>query len=223
MTSAIHEKEAREELCRIYRAIEKAGLSIGNAGNISVRFGEHMLISPTGADGSTVAPEDFVLSRFDGEALSPGIPSSEWAIHGGIYEARLSYAIIHAHPDACVALSCLRRPMPPFHYMVAYFGGHEVPCAPYAPFGTIALARGIVDSLGTRFSACLMANHGMVCHAPTLQQAFAQTVKLEMLARQYLLARQAGDIVELTAEEMDVVRGRYAEYGRSRLSSTEAR
>lgn len=219
MTSAIPENEARAELCRIYRAIESAGLSIGNAGNISIRLGEHMLISPTGADGASVTPEDFVLTRFDGTALSPGTPSSEWAIHGGIYAAGLGEAVIHAHPDACVALSCLRKPMPPFHYMVASFGGHEVPCAPYAPFGTQALADRVVDMLGKGFNACLMANHGMVCHAKTLQQAFARTVKLDMLARQYLLARQAGEIVELTAQEMDVVLGRYADYGQGRLSS----
>lgn len=219
MTSTAQEHEARAELCRVYRAIEGAGLSIGNAGNISVRLGDRMLISATGADGSTVAPEDFVLAGFDGSALSPGTPSSEWAIHGSIYAAGLGEAVIHAHPDACVALSCLRRPMPPFHYMVASFGGHEVPCAPYAPFGTLALAEGVVDTLGTRFNACLMANHGMVCHARTLQQAFARTVKLDMLARQYLLARQAGEIVELTAQEMNVVLGRYADYGSGRLSS----
>lgn len=213
------EAEARTELCRIYRAIKGAGLSIGNAGNISIRLGEHMLISPTGADGATVAPEDFVLTRFDGTALSPGTPSSEWAIHGGIYAAGLGEAVIHAHPDACVALSCLRKPMPPFHYMVASFGGHEVPCAPYAPFGTQALADGVVETLGTRFNACLMANHGMVCHARTLQQAFSRTVKLDMMARQYLLARQAGEVVELTAQEMDVVLGRYADYGHGRLSN----
>ena len=220
MSAAIAtEAEARIELMQVYRAIERAGLSIGNAGNISIRLGEHMLISPTGADGATVTPDDFVLARFDGTALSAGVPSSEWAIHGGIYAAGLGQAVIHAHPDACVALSCLRRPMPPFHYMVASFGGHEVPCAPYAPFGTQALADGVVDTLGARFNACLMANHGMVCHAPTLQQALARTVKLDMLARQYLLARQAGEVVELTPQEMDVVLGRYADYGRSRLAS----
>ncbi|WP_377847596.1 class II aldolase/adducin family protein [Bosea sp. UC22_33] len=218
--SAMQESEARVELCRIYRSIESSGLSLGNAGNISIRWGEHMLISPTGADGATVAPEDFVLTRFDGTALSQGVPSSEWAIHGGLYAAGLAQAVIHAHPDSCVALSCLRRPIPPFHYMVASFGGHEVPCAPYAPFGTTALAEGVVATLKTGYSACLMANHGMVCIGATLAQAFARTVKLEMLARQYRLARQAGEIVHLTTDEMDIVLARYADYGRARLANS---
>ena len=54
---AMQESEARAELCRVYRSIESAGLSLGNAGNISIRWREHMLISPTGADGATVADE----------------------------------------------------------------------------------------------------------------------------------------------------------------------
>lgn len=218
MTAATSETDARAELCRIYRKIEGSGLSLGSAGNISLRLGDVMLISPTGADGATVTSEDFVLTRFDGTALSPGTPSSEWAIHGGVYAAGLAEAVIHAHPDYCVALSCLRQPMPPFHYMVASFGGHEVPCAPYAPFGTTALAQGVVAALAGH-SACLMANHGMVCIGATLAQAFTRTVKLEMLARQLLLARQAGEVVHLNPDEMETVLERYAEYGRGRLSS----
>lgn len=216
--AGLGEDAARLELRDVYRRIEQAGLSIGNAGNISVRRGEHMLISPTGADGATIRPEDFVLARFDGTALSPGVPSSEWAIHGAIYRAGLGQAVIHAHPDHCVALSCLRRPIPAFHYMVASFGGKEVPCAPYEPFGTMALAEGVIEALRTH-TACLMANHGMVCRADTLQQALARAIKLEMLARQYCIAKRTGDIVMLDDAEMDTVIARYADYGRARLAS----
>lgn len=216
------EQAARVELRDVYRQIEQAGLSIGNAGNISIRFGEHMLISPTGADGATIRPEDFVLTRLDGTALSPGAPSSEWAIHAAVYQAGLGGAVIHAHPDHCVALSCLRKPIPPFHYMVASFGGKEVPCAPYAVFGSDALAEGVIAALRLH-NACLMANHGMVCRADTLKQALTRTIKLEMLARQYCLAKQTGTVVMLDDAEMDTVLARYAAYGSGRLSPEAAR
>lgn len=219
MSDITAEQAARAELCDIYRRIEQAGLSVGNAGNISVRLGDDMLISPTGADGATVRPEDFVKTGLDGEALSPGIPSSEWAIHAEIYKAGLGRAVVHAHPDHCVALSCLRQPIPPFHYMVAAFGGKEVPCAPYAPFGTTALAQGVVDTL-KGYSACLMANHGMVCCADTLPHALARTVTLEMLARQYCIAKQSGTIVRLDHDEMETVLARYRDYGTRRLSAS---
>jgi L-fuculose-phosphate aldolase len=210
------EAEARAELCAIYRQIEQSGLSAGTAGNISLRYGENMLISPTGADGATISAEDFVLTTMDGEALSGGIPSSEWALHGGIYRAGKGNAVVHAHPDHCVALSCLREPIPAFHYMIASFGGDHVPCAPYAPFGTLELAEGVVASMAG-ITACLMANHGMVCVAESLAGAYRKAVKLEMLARQYWLARSLAPPVLLNAAEMAIVSEQYRWYGSSRL------
>jgi len=212
-SNTLTEEAAREQLCSTYRRIEQSGLSAGSAGNISVFLGDSMLISPTGADGASVRPEDFVLTRLDGVALSAGAPSSEWAIHSEIYKAGLGKAVIHAHPDHCVALSCLRQQIPPFHYMIASFGGSDVPCAPYAPFGTIALAQSVIASLKNR-SACLMANHGMVCHADTLSGALAKAFKLEMLARQYCIAVRAGSVVLLDDADMAVVKERYRDYAR---------
>ncbi|WP_188611949.1 class II aldolase/adducin family protein [Chelatococcus reniformis] len=218
MSGTMDEQSARAELCDVYRRLEQAGLSPGNAGNVSVHLGADMLISPTGADGATVRPEDIVRTSLDGEALSAGIPSSEWAIHAEIYKAGLGRAVIHAHPDHCVALSCLRQPIPAFHYAVATFGGKQVPCAPYAAFGTRALARGVVDTL-KGYSACLMANHGMVCCAETLPRALAKAAQLETLARQYCIARHSGPIVMLDETEMETVLARYRDYGTRRLSA----
>jgi L-fuculose-phosphate aldolase len=121
-------------------------------------------------------------------------------------------AVIHTHADACVALACACRPLPAFHYMVAAFGGAEVRCAPYATFGTADLAASAVEMLKDR-TACLLANHGMVAIGKTLEAAFQNTVKLETLARQYLMALQAGEPVLLPAEEMARVGERYGNYG----------
>lgn len=212
------ERHAREELCEIYQRIERSGLSTGTAGNISVRFGEHMLISPTGADGSSITPNDFVLTSLDGAALSDGIPSSEWAIHAGLYKAGKGSAVVHAHPDYCVALSCLREPIPAFHYMIASFGGDCIPCAPYAVFGTQALADAVIAVM-TDHSACLMANHGMTCIAESPIQAFKEALKLETLARQYWLARAVAPPILLDSRDMATVMKRYAEYGQGRLAA----
>jgi L-fuculose-phosphate aldolase len=212
------EASARNDACDVYKKVEEAGLTCGSAGNVSVRFGDYMLISPTGAEASTICPEDFVLTDLAGQALSPGIPSSEWAIHAGLYKAGRGHAVIHAHPDYCSALSCLRQPIPAFHYMVAAFGGSQIPCAPYATFGTVALAERVVATL-EGFTACLMANHGMVCVAETLSKALAKTIKLEMLARQFCIAKAAGHIELLDEAEMLTVRQRYQKYGKTALEA----
>jgi L-fuculose-phosphate aldolase len=208
---------AREEACSVYKKIEQAGLTSGSAGNVSLRHGENMLISPSGADAATICPEHFVLMSLGGDTLSAGIPSSEWALHAGLYKAGKGAAVIHAHPDHCSALSCLRQPIPAFHYMVAAFGGSIVPCAPYATFGTAALAANVVATLDG-YSACLMANHGMICVEQSLAKALSKAIKLEVLARQFCLAKNAGDIVLLAEAEMQTVRQRYERYGKSRLA-----
>jgi L-fuculose-phosphate aldolase len=204
----------RLALCEAYRDFERLGLSSGSAGNISVRWRDGMLISPAGATAASVAPEAFVAMSLDGDVLSAGKPSSEWAMHAEIYRRTASaQAVVHAHPDACVALSCQRRVIPAFHYMIAAFGGVDIPCSSYAPFGTIELARAAVAALDRR-SACLLANHGMICHAKTLSDAIANALKLEVLARQYILSLQIGPPVLLNDEEMAVVRERYRSYDR---------
>lgn len=213
-TSTIGDQSLREAVCEGYRDLERLGLSSGSAGNVSVRCGAGMLISPTGATAASVTPQGFVAMTLDGETTSPGKPSSEWAMHAEIYRrAPAAEAVVHAHPDACVALSCHRRAIPAFHYMIASFGGDDVPCAAYAPLGTHELALAAAAVLHDR-NACLLANHGMICHAETLAEALANALKLEVLARQYILSLQIGPPVLLTAAEMDVVRERYRSYGR---------
>lgn len=188
-------------------------LNSGTAGNLSLRHGEGMLITPTGIPPRELAPEQIVEMDLRGNWQGRWKPSSEWAIHARLYQTTSAGAVVHAHPDHCVALATLRRPLPPFHYMIASFGGDIVPCAPYACFGTLALAETVIEAMGTTYSACLMSNHGIVTTGPDLATALLRAEKLEMLARQYLLARMGGEPVLLTPDELAEVHGRYGSYG----------
>ena len=218
-TSEASESTLRAALCAGYIRLSELGLNTGSAGNISCRFDGGVLISPTGADAATLRPEALVSLDMQGEAQGPGVPSSEWSMHLAIYQAYpQAMAVVHTHSDACVALACQRMAIPAFHYMVAGFGGDDVRCAPYATFGTEALAHAAAEALAGR-TACLLANHGMICHAPTLEKAVANAAKLETLARQFWMSLQAGPPVLLTPEEMSAVRERYGRYGTARLET----
>lgn len=217
------ERQLREALAAAYQRLARLGLNNGSAGNISCRFDTGALISPTGADGDSISPDAFVHITMGGETVGVGLPSSEWAMHTAIYRRYPhAQAVVHTHSDACVALSCHRKPIPAFHYMLAGFGGDDVRCAEYATFGTEALARSAVDALEDR-NACLLANHGMICHAATLEKAVVNAAKLETLARQYWMSAQLGTPVMLDTDEMAVVRERYRGYGKSRLDSSTGR
>jgi L-fuculose-phosphate aldolase len=213
------EAELRQRLGDGYRQLARLGLNGGSAGNVSCRSGAGVLISPTGAAADTIDAHALVAITLDGETLGPGIPSSEWSMHTEIYRRYpQAGAIVHTHSDACVALACQRRAIPAFHYMVAGFGGDDIPCARYATFGTEALAQAAAEALTGR-TACLLANHGMICYAATIEKAVANAAKLETLARQFWMSLQAGSPVLLSGEEMTLVRERYVSYGTARLDT----
>lgn len=210
----------RDRIVTAYRRLAAANLLPLSSGNISTRHGSHILITPTGADAD-LRPDDLVLIDFDGRAEGPGVPSSEWAMHAEIYLQRPdAEAVVHTHGDACTALSCHRRPLPPFHYMIASFGGDDVPCTPYAPFGSRELAHHAGQALKER-NACLLANHGMICFGASVEAAAKTALKLEMLVRQYILSRQLGSPVLLSTDELAEVSRRYRYYGAAYIPESD--
>ncbi len=206
---------AARAVAEAYRALGAAGLSFGSSGNVSQRERDGMVITRSGVTVDAVGAADTVALSLDGNVRknSSAKPSSEWFMHAAIYRAYpAAAAVVHAHSDACTALACLGEAIPAFHYMVVGFGGAEIRCAPYVTFGTPELASHAVKALRGR-TACLLANHGMICHAASLDKAMAAAVRLEALARQYLLARGAGTPRILDAEEVEAARRRYETYG----------
>jgi L-fuculose-phosphate aldolase len=212
--TAASEWEVRNAVVGIYQELSRLGLNVAAAGNVSARFGPGMLITPTGCVAETLKPADLVSTRFEGSSIGKLKPSSEWAMHAEVYvRVAAAHAIVHAHADHCVALSCLRKPIPAFHYMVHAFGGAEIPCVDYHPFGTRELGAAAGAALEAR-SACLLANHGMLARGASLRAALDSAILLEALARQYVLALSVGTPTLLTGEEMADVARRFADYGR---------
>ncbi len=206
-------KQARHDVARLYREVCARGLNVGSSGNVSARVGRGMLITPSGVRGDTVAPGRLVRMAFDGMWKGETAPSSEWAMHAAIYAAAPeANVILHTHSDYATALGALGQPLPAFHYDIAQFGGDDVRLAPYALFGTRELADHAVAALAGR-NACLLANHGMICHGRDATAALLAAVRLETMARQYLIALSAGVPRILDAAAMAEVQERYKTYG----------
>ena len=207
--------EVRHQVARVYREIGKRGLIAGSAGNVSHRTRSGIIITPSGCSAETLKADGCVAMTLAGRFKGDVEPSTEWAMHAAIYRAYpAAQCIVHTHADACTALACLNEDLPPFHYVVANFGGDDVRCAPYVTFGTPELAKLAVKALEGR-SACLLANHGMIVHGTTAEKALTGAIVLETLCRQYLLARSAGTVRLLTANEMRAAHDRYRTYGQS--------
>ena len=200
-------------LLRLYTGLGRLGLIAGSSGNVSERTADGMLITPTGGSPGGAGKGDLAKTTLDGARLNAAAPSSEWQMHAAIYKTFPGAGcVVHTHADACTALAVLGLDLPPFHYLVVQFGGATVRCAPYAAFGTQALADRAIDALRDR-TACLLANHGMILYARDADQALARTQLLETLCRQYLLARSSGKPRLLTAGDIAAAKERFKTYG----------
>ncbi|WP_301100378.1 class II aldolase/adducin family protein [Propionivibrio sp.] len=218
--------ELRQKLIATARRMVAAGLNTGTAGNLSVRVqgpeenASGFLITPSGMDYGLLQPEDIVFMRLDGTHGGQRQPSSEWRFHRDLYAARPeANAVLHAHSPFATSIACLRRDIPPFHYMIARFGGDTLRCAAYATFGTQALSDAALAAMRGR-RACLLANHGMLVFGHDLEQALALGDELETLCQQYWRACTIGSPVLLDADEMATVLEKFASYGQQNISAT---
>jgi len=208
----------RRELVEALRWMNASGLNQGTSGNISIRHGPVMLISPSGVPYDRLEPEDVVEMPLDGEygafrARGDNRPSSEWRFHLDIMRQRPEVgAIVHTHSTYATSLAICRKEIPACHYMIAAAGGPTVRCAAYATFGTEELSTSVLRALEGR-NCCLMANHGMLATGPNLEKAMWLAVELETLAKQYYLTLAIGGPVVLPDDEIVRVMERFKGYG----------
>lgn len=205
--------DPRSELIATARALQPAGLNRGTAGNVSVRHGDGFYITPTGMAYDTLAEDDIPLMALDGSHVGRRKPSSEWRFHCDLYASRPEVgAVLHAHSPFAVSLACLRLDIPPFHYMIARFGGDTIRCAEYSIFGSKMLSTVALQAMADR-KGCLLANHGLLVAGRDLNEALALAVELEELCEQYWRACQLGNPVLLSAGEMAEVLEKFKGYG----------
>jgi L-fuculose-phosphate aldolase len=207
------DREKRQSIIDACLRMNVLGINQGTSGNISLRHGDGMLITPTSTPYEAMKPEQIVYMHLDGNHDPAQRPSSEWRFHRDILKARSDVqAIVHAHPPYSTMLAIMGMEIPPVHYMVAVAGGDTIRCAPYATFGTQELSEHAVRALEGRM-ACLLAHHGMIAVGPSLPKAMWLAVEVETLARQYHGCLQIGTPPLLPKEEIEKVRVRMAGYG----------
>jgi L-fuculose-phosphate aldolase len=207
------DREKRQSIIDACLRMSALGINQGTSGNISLRHGDGMLITPTSTPYEAMKPERIVYMHLDGNHDPAQRPSSEWRFHRDILKARPEVeAIVHAHPPYSTMLAIMGMEIPPVHYMVAVAGGDTIRCAPYATFGTQELSEHAVRALEGRM-ACLLEHHGMIAVGPSLPKAMWLAVEVETLARQYHGCLQIGTPPLLSKEEIEKVRLRMAGYG----------
>lgn len=219
----IMQKE-RRELIEYGKLLISEGLTKGTGGNLSVWNPEEnlMAISPSGIPYADITENQIVIMDVETGKIVDGdaVPSSECDMHRIFYKYRDDIkALIHTHTTYAATVACLRRDLPPLHYLVAY-AGVDVRCAEYATYGTVKLARNAFEAMKDR-NACLMANHGLLAGGVDLNHAFNVTEEIEYCCELYCRASAMGEPVILDEEEMVHMIDRFKNYGK-RMEEHEA-
>lgn len=205
----------REDICAAMVALVDSGLNRGASGNVSVRDGDQMLITPSGVPPRQILPQDIATMPLAGGGVWDGTlaPSVEWRFHCDLLNARPDMqAIVHTHSPWCTVLAVARKPIPAVHYMIAAFGGDEIRCSEYATFGTPELSTAVLKAI-TGSKGCLMANHGMVVGGSNLTNALWLANELEALAHQHFHALLIGGAQLLDTAQIDATAKGFAGYG----------
>lgn len=196
--------ELRERVAAAARRLAAEKLVIGTAGNVSARAGETVAITPSGAALETVSADQIAVVDLIGERLSGELaPSSELALHLGVYERYGAGAVVHTHAPMATTLSCVIDELPVVHYHMLLLGG-PVRVARYATFGTPELAEATLEALRDRMGA-LMASHGAITHAHDLEVAVEHMLLLEWVCGVYWRARAIGEPRTMDAEQIQAV------------------
>lgn len=207
-------EEGRREIVEYCRRLRSDGLVVATSGNISVRSGDLVAVTPSGVDYDYMTPDQVGLYRLDGTPVEAQFaPTTELPMHLAVYGGTGARAVVHTHSTAATVVSTLVDELPSIHYLIAMFGG-PVRVAPYQTYGTDELAAGAVDALHGR-TACILGNHGTVAIGDTLAEAYTRAVYLEWLCDVWLRASAHGRPRLLPAEEIEKVSRKIAEYGAS--------
>ena len=186
------DRELRCDIVEVGRRLYARGLIGGNEGNVSVRRGDSLLVTPAGVCKGFLTPEMIVRTDLEGRPQGGGRASTEILMHTAVYRRRADVrAVVHAHPPTATGFAAagiaLDRPL--IAEAVVTLGA--VPIIPYGQPSTSELAQSVGDAICTAH-ALLMANHGAITVGDSLYRAWERMETVEQLAKVALVTRILG-------------------------------
>jgi len=210
------ELAARKSIIHSALQMNALGINQGTSGNVSVRYGDRMLVTPSGIPYEELDPKDIVATKVKGDGSKwegKLAPSSEWRFHLDIYQSRPDVgAVVHTHSMYATVLAICGKPIPAVHYMVAASGGTEIRVAKYATYGTAELSANALVALEGR-TCCLLKNHGVIATGPNIKRALWLAGEVETVARQYYLSLAIGGGDIIPDDEINRIIAKFKAYG----------
>jgi L-fuculose-phosphate aldolase len=203
-----------ERLVEFSQRLTPDELTVGTSGNLSIRSGDLIAVTPSGVDYADLRPELICVIEPDGRQVEGELsPTSEVPMHTSVYARTDAQAVVHTHPPYATTLSVLLDELPAVHYMIALLGG-PVRVAPYATYGSRELAENMGRALEGR-TGVLLANHGASTTGESIERAYSRSLYLEWICRVYYQARALGEPNLLSPAQIDEVAEKLRSYGQS--------
>ena len=205
--------EYKEMLASVAKRFYEGHYSPGfDSGDISIRDPEtgYIYAYPDMKEGfhlsnwGELRAENIAVIDSDGNLVEKDYkPTIEIPMHLAIYKARPETTVIlHSHPRWSAIFACARKDIPFCLAEQGLFLGGKTVCADYAPAGSWEIANNIVKALEKDRNAALLANHGAVVLANSLNEAFARHDFLEHAAMVAMFAESLGGVHEITMSEL---------------------
>ena len=192
----------KNEIIKNSKILTSAGFNIGSEGNLSIKVKDKIIITPSGINYEDLNINKISEVDLEGYQINNNKPSSEIKMHIQIYKRRKEInSIVHCHSVWASIISCLRETITSFHYMVAEFGGDDIKCSKYATFGSLELAKYIVQA-STKRKGCLIANHGQVCFGKNIKEALNLSFALEKLSKEFYFCLISGKLKKISKSKM---------------------
>ena len=207
-----NDNKIKKKIINACKKMTSMGFNVGSEGNISCRYGHKIFITPSGINNLDLSITNISEVDIGGEIKNGIKPSSEVFMHSYLYKKYPTiHSVVHCHSNWATILSCFRTKIPPFHYMVAEFGGNDIKCAKYATFGTKELAKNIIQAMKNR-KGCLISNHGQLTVGENLESAVHLATALEKLSKQYFFCSLKKGYKILDDQEMKKIVKLFGDY-----------
>ena len=204
----------RELICRIGRLLYDRGYVAANDGNISVRVGEHLVMTPSGVSKGRMTPDMLLVTDLEGNVLEGNRhPTSEGKMHLAVYRHRPDVnAVVHAHPPVSTAFAACRRGLETPYLVELVVGLGTVPCTrSFAMLSTEEVPESVIPYLPDH-NAVLLANHGALTWGGDLWEAFDRMETVEHTAKILMNIQTIGGGVPLTEEQVAQLRSMLGMY-----------
>lgn len=214
----MNKNEIKQEVYETAVDIFKSNLVTGTWGNVSARYGEHYVITPSGMDYNTLTAEDMIIVDAAGQIVEGKYkPSIETPMHISIYQVRPDIkAIVHVHSPYATAFAVANKPIPVILEETAQVIGHPVQVADYAICGSEELAGVVTGCIKGNERAVLLANHGLVALGASTEEALKICFIAEKTAMIALYASQLGAVNSLNAEDTAILNDKFKSYGQQK-------